>query len=189
MSATHIFSLSIHQSADTESPRFARNLRCQTRQNGGKFPLPSCPCLQWASRNGQKGPSRIHLERPQYTLRANNRRHNKLTQHARPCHSGDTRHFDGTQNQLLAQRESQHSQVNTLIALNQILVEEQRMNNELLAAILGKLTDQQEGFHSSSFQVTQDGENPAMLEFVIMDLLPTTRESLRLGRRSWLRGD
>jgi hypothetical protein len=49
------------------------------------------------------------------------------------------------------------------IALNQILVEEQRINNELMAAILGKLTDQQEGFHSSSFQVTQDGENPAMV--------------------------
>ncbi|KUJ13587.1 uncharacterized protein LY89DRAFT_737560 [Mollisia scopiformis] len=66
-----------------------------------------------------------------------------------------------TQNQLLAQCQSQHDQINTLIALHQASLEEQRLQNQMIASVLSKLTDQQGGIHTSSFQATQDGQNPA----------------------------
>lgn len=82
-----------------------------------------------------------------------------------PGHATSDTHnsLSDTQNQLLEQCQSQHDQINALIALHQASLEAQRENNVLIASVLSQLTDQQRGIHTSSFQATQDGQNPAQV--------------------------
>lgn len=80
-----------------------------------------------------------------------------------PGHATSETHetVDDITNQLLAQCQSQHDQIDTLIVLQQAALELQKQDQEQIAAVLSVLSDQQGGTHTASFQATEDGQNPA----------------------------